>query len=72
MAAAPETYLAILKASYDYEPQPDAEDELAIKEDQLLFLLEKTDDEYVLFVTALAPRRLTSSPLTAGGKSRSS
>lgn len=38
-------YLAILKASYDYEPQ--SEDEVAIKEDQLLFLLDKTDDECV-------------------------
>lgn len=40
-----EKYLAVLKASYDYDPQPDAEDELAIKEDQLLFLLEKVDEE---------------------------
>ncbi|KAI0347122.1 hypothetical protein BDW22DRAFT_1480808 [Trametopsis cervina] len=46
MATTPENYLEILKASYDYEPQPDAEDELAIKEDQLLFLLEKTDDDW--------------------------
>lgn len=36
-------YLAVLKVSYDYEPQSD--EEIAIKEDQLLFLLEKTDDE---------------------------
>lgn len=47
MATTPEHYLAVLRASYDYEPQPDAEDEIAIKEDQLLFLLEKTDDECV-------------------------
>lgn len=40
-----ETYLAVLKASYDYEPQPDSEDELAIKEGQVLLLLERTDDE---------------------------
>lgn len=47
MATTSEHYLAILKASYEYEPQPDAEDELAIKENQLLFLLERTDDECV-------------------------
>ncbi|EMD40860.1 hypothetical protein CERSUDRAFT_44023 [Gelatoporia subvermispora B] len=46
MAAEPEAYLAVLKASYDYEPQPDAEEELAIKENQLLFLLERTDDDW--------------------------
>ncbi|KAI0092053.1 hypothetical protein BDY19DRAFT_928131 [Irpex rosettiformis] len=46
MAPTPENYLAVLKASYDYEPQPDAADELAIKEDQLLFLLEKVDDDW--------------------------
>ena len=42
----PETYLAILKASYDYEPQ--SEDEIAIKEDQLLFLIERVDEESVV------------------------
>ena len=36
-------YLAVLKASFDYEPQ--SEDEIAIKEDQLLFLIERVDDE---------------------------
>lgn len=36
-------YLAVLKVSYDYEPQ--SEEEIAIKEDQLLFLLQKTDEE---------------------------
>jgi hypothetical protein len=45
MSDDPETYLAVLKAIYDYEPQPDAEDELAIKEDQVLFLVERVDDE---------------------------
>lgn len=40
-----EEYLAVLKASYDYEPQSD--EELTISEGQLLFLLERTDDEYV-------------------------
>ena len=48
MATTPGDYLAVLKASYDYEPQPDAQDEIAMKEDQLLFLLEKVDDEYVV------------------------
>ncbi|KAJ3571426.1 hypothetical protein NP233_g3768 [Leucocoprinus birnbaumii] len=40
----PEHYLAVLKASYDYEPQ--SSDEIAIKEDQLLFLVERTDDDW--------------------------
>ena len=39
----PEHYLAVLKASYDYEPQ--SEDEIAITEDQVLLLVEKVDDE---------------------------
>lgn len=43
MAEESEEYLAVLKASYDYEPQSD--EEIAIKEDQLLFLLERTDEE---------------------------
>ena len=45
MATEPSHYLAVLKASYDYEPQADAADEIAIKGDQLLFLLERTDEE---------------------------
>ncbi|KAF8974749.1 hypothetical protein BDZ97DRAFT_2053254 [Flammula alnicola] len=44
VAEEPENYLAILKASYDYSPQSD--DEIAIKEDQLLLLVEKVDDEW--------------------------
>jgi len=40
----PEKYLAVLKASYSYEPQ--SEDEIAIKEDQLLLLVERVDEEY--------------------------
>jgi hypothetical protein len=40
-----EEYVAVLKASFDYTPQ--SEDEIEIKEDQLLLLLEKTDDECV-------------------------
>ncbi|KAH7887775.1 hypothetical protein F5I97DRAFT_1935845 [Phlebopus sp. FC_14] len=39
-----EEYLAVLKVAYDYEPQ--SEDEITIKENQLLFLLEKTDDDW--------------------------
>ncbi|OBZ77078.1 Actin cytoskeleton-regulatory complex protein sla1 [Grifola frondosa] len=46
MATDQEHYLAVLKASYDYDPQPDAEDELAIKQDQLLFLLERIDEDW--------------------------
>jgi hypothetical protein len=40
-----DSYLAVLKAAYDYAPQ--SEDEIAIKENQLLFLLDKSDDECV-------------------------
>jgi hypothetical protein len=40
-----EEYIAVLKASYDYAPQ--SEDEIEIKEDQLLLLIERTDDECV-------------------------
>ncbi|KAH9000105.1 hypothetical protein EDB92DRAFT_1829327 [Lactarius akahatsu] len=39
-----EQYLAVLKASYDYVPQ--SGDEIGIKEDQLLLLVEKTDDDW--------------------------
>jgi len=38
-----EEYIAVLKASYDYAPQ--SEDEIEIKEDQLLLLIERTDDD---------------------------
>ncbi|KAF8913870.1 hypothetical protein CPB84DRAFT_1757784 [Gymnopilus junonius] len=40
----PDSYLAILKASYDYQPQ--SEDEIAIVEDQILLLVERVDDEW--------------------------
>jgi actin cytoskeleton-regulatory complex protein SLA1 len=43
-----EEYIAVLKASFDYTPQSD--EEIEIKEDQLLLLLEKTDDECVPLV----------------------
>lgn len=46
MASEP-SYLAVLKAEFDYDPQPDAEDELEIKEDQILLLVERTDEECV-------------------------
>ncbi|CAL1701025.1 unnamed protein product [Somion occarium] len=45
MAAAP-SYISVLKAEFDYDPQPDADDELAIKEDQVLLLLERTDEDW--------------------------
>jgi actin cytoskeleton-regulatory complex protein SLA1 len=45
MAAQPEEYLAVLKASYNYDPQSD--DEITIKEDQILLLKERVDDEFV-------------------------
>jgi hypothetical protein len=38
-------YLGVFKASYDYVAQSD--DEVAIKEDQTLLLIERTDDECV-------------------------
>ena len=43
------SYLAVLKAEFDYDPQPDAEDELEIKEDQILLLVERADEECVRF-----------------------
>lgn len=36
-------YLAVLRATYDYEPQ--SEDEISIKENQIVFLIERVDDE---------------------------
>jgi actin cytoskeleton-regulatory complex protein SLA1 len=45
MSEEQEEYIAVLKASYDYAPQ--SEDEIEIKEDQLLLLIEKIDDECV-------------------------
>ncbi|KAG6817462.1 hypothetical protein H0H87_008630 [Tephrocybe sp. NHM501043] len=39
-----EEYLAVLKASYDYQPQ--SEDEIAITEDQILFLKERVDEDW--------------------------
>ncbi|KAF5387639.1 hypothetical protein D9615_000383 [Tricholomella constricta] len=44
MSAKHEEYLAILKASYDYQPQSD--DEIAINEGQLLFLKERVDEDW--------------------------
>ncbi|KAJ7276371.1 hypothetical protein B0H12DRAFT_1085017 [Mycena haematopus] len=39
-------YLAVLKASYDYEPDPGADEEITIKENQLLFLKERVDADW--------------------------
>lgn len=55
MAAEQEKYLLVLKASYDYEPQEGAEDEIAIKENQLLFLLARADDECGYCLHLLSP-----------------
>jgi hypothetical protein len=57
--------LSIVKASFDYEPQSD--DELGIKEGQLLFLLDESDKEYAtLSATSHLDTILTW--CTAGGK----
>ena len=57
MSAQQEEFLAVLKASYDYDPQSD--DEIAIKEDQLLLLKERVDEELVSFLPS--PSLLTGS-----------
>ena len=67
MAEEQQKYLLVLRASYDYEPQADAEDEIAIKENQLLFLLERTDDECDCPICAPS-RGLTTCPV--GGRSK--
>lgn len=69
----PETYLAVLKAAYDYEPQPDAEDELTIKEHQILFLIERVDDELSTPLGTFIPQSppdLHSFSAVGGGSSR--
>jgi hypothetical protein len=48
MATDSDDYLAVLKASYDYDPQ--SEDEIAIRENQLLFLLQQVDEECVAVI----------------------
>ena len=67
----PETYITVLKAAYDYEPQPGADDELAIKEDQVLFLVERVDDELSIHLPHLALRSSADfqSSSAAGGRS---
>lgn len=60
-----EPYHAVLKASYDYSPQSD--DDIALTADQLLFLIEKVDDESVLPFYSLAIADVLPSD---GGKSR--
>ena len=57
MAVQQEQFLAVLKASYGYDPQSD--DEIAIKEDQLLLLKERVDEELVSFLPS--PSLLTGS-----------
>lgn len=42
--ASPVNYLGVYKALYSYEAQ--GEDEVAIEEDQLVFVLDNSDDEY--------------------------
>lgn len=37
-------YVAVVKALYDYAAQ-DPEDEISFKEDQVLYIIEKGDDE---------------------------
>ncbi|KAF7301643.1 hypothetical protein MIND_00729800 [Mycena indigotica] len=41
-----EHYLAVLKAQYDYEPDAGADDEIAIKDGQILFLKERVDQDW--------------------------
>jgi hypothetical protein len=48
MSAQPDKYLAVLKASYDYTPQSD--DEIQISENQILYLVERVDEEWVLLL----------------------
>ncbi len=57
-------YLAVLKAAYDYSPQ--SEDEIEIKEDQILFLKERVDDESVSRSFACIPCLLVSRQLVEG------
>ena len=67
--ASEDHYLAVLKASFDYEPQDDADDELAIKENQILFLIERTDDSSVNQFTTFQSHILIVIQYTGGGKS---
>ncbi|KAJ7688378.1 hypothetical protein B0H17DRAFT_1068392 [Mycena rosella] len=39
-------YLAVLKAVYDFEPNPGEEEELSIKENQILLLQERVDQQW--------------------------
>ncbi|KAJ7228690.1 hypothetical protein GGX14DRAFT_414337 [Mycena pura] len=57
--AASEHYLAVLKASYDYDPDPSADDEIAIKENQILFLKERFNQEYNSFPLPHTARLIT-------------
>lgn len=68
MSAETEEYLAILKASYDYEPQ--SNDEISIKEDQLLLLKERVDEECVCPYPSVSVHAKRNR-LLVGGRSRS-
>lgn len=59
-------YQAILRATYDYTPQSD--DEISIKEDQLLLLIQRVDDEYV---PVQLPVQHTAQLIPAGGRLKS-
>jgi len=74
MSDDPETYITVLKAAYDYEPQPGADDELAIKENQILFLVERVDDELSIHPLASFLRSSSDSQSlsTVGGRSSQS
>lgn len=41
-------YVAVVKALYEYLAQ-DAETELSLEEDQIVYVIEKEDDEWVSF-----------------------
>ena len=72
MSEDPETYLAVLKAAYDYEPQPDAEDEISIKENQVLLLVERVDDELSIQLSTIPhfPSDFQSFFTVGGGSNR--
>jgi hypothetical protein len=48
-ATGPEPCLGTYKAVYAYTAQ--GEDEVSVEEDQLVFLLDNSDDEYVVYST---------------------
>jgi hypothetical protein len=64
-----EHYLGVLKASYDYDPDG-ADEEISIKEGQLLFLKERVDSEYIAAFLCVSWSQ-SDHPVLAGGRSRS-